>query len=269
MIYYDKIETWERSFGDIVNILVGKEVVDSLAALNFEYIEDAGDYVASRSDIKTVSTKIQDWLQPREFCVFHGTRLLPEEILSVQKKGLHPLVAEEREHRLRKILERHPKWSSVKDNIGKVLHDVGPKEKQGRREGEVHFSLSKSGLVNGFNHYLTYGSEFDQHVVQRLFDDESGLQLLHSETVPILVHVRINGKELIQGAHPIFTYSDVISRGEIPGLARTFLDAWAFKATEPSFDVATLQTDCCMMQQVATPPERILNIEKLSESAAN
>jgi hypothetical protein len=248
---------------------VGKELVDSLASSTFEYIEDAGDYIASNIDIKTVATEIHDWLRAREFCVFHGTRLLPEEILSVQRKGLLPLAAIDREQRLRKISERHPKWSSVQGKLGEVLDDVGPKEKQGRREGQVHFSLSRSGLVNCFDHYLTYGSEFDQHVAQRLFDEQSGLQLLKSETIPILVHVQINGAELIQGAHPYFSYFDVVGMGEIPGLGGTFLNAWAFKTTKPSFNIVDLKTDCCLMQRVATPPERILHIEELEELAAS
>lgn len=123
--------------------------------------------------------------------------------------------------------------------------------------------------MNGFDHYLTHGSEFDQHVVQRLFGDLSGLQLLNSETVPVLVHVQVSGEELIRGAHPHFSYSEVMDMGEIPGLARTFLNAWAFKATKPSFDIAKLRTDCCLMQRVATSPERILNVEKLGELAAS
>lgn len=269
MIYYDKIETWEGSFGDLVVGLVGKEVVDNLASSNFEYIEDAGDFVVSHTDIKTVSSEIQGWLKAGEFSVFHGTRLLPEEIPSVQQNGLRPLVATDREERLKEILVRHPKWYSVKDRLGEVLEDLGPKEKQGRRQGQVHFSLSRSGLVNGFDHYLTHGSEFDQHVVQRLFGDQSGLQLLNSQTVPVLVHVHINGEELIRAAHPYFSYSDVMGMGEIPGLAQTFLNTWAFKVTKPSFDIAKLRTDCCMMQRVATPPERILNIEKLGEFTAD
>lgn len=268
MIYYDKIETWETSFRDLVIRLLGEEAVRNLASSYFEFIEDAGDFVANHSDIQTLSTQIESWLQESEFCGFHGTRLLPEEILSVQQKGLRPLLATDREQRLREIFARHPSWSSVESRLLEVLEDVGPSEKQGRRQGQVHFSLSRSGLVNGFNHYLTHGSEFDQHVAHRLFDDQSGLELLKSETVPILVHVSFSGDQLIQGAHPHFSYSDVLDMGEIPGLARTFLNAWAFKAANPAYDIEKLRTDCCMMERAATPPERILNVEKLGDLTA-
>lgn len=269
MIYYDEFETWQGSFCDLVVGLLGEEEVINLASSDLECVEDAGNVVVTQLGIKTVSTEIRDWLSAREFCVFHGTRLLPEEILSVEQKGLLPLVASDREQRLRKILERHPKWDSVQDGLLKVLEDVGPKEQQGRRQGQVHFSLSRSGLVNDFNHYLTHGSEFDQHVVKRLFHDQSGLDLLNSETVPVLIHASISGEELIMGAHPYFSYSEVMDWGQVPGLARTFLNTWSFKTAKQSFDIAELQTDCCLTQWAETPPERILKIEKLSDFTAN
>lgn len=269
MIHFGDFETWKGSFGDLVVGLVGKEPLNNLISSDFEYVEDAGDFVVKHSDIITASTEIQGWLRANDFCVFHGTRVLPDEIRAVQQKGLRPLVATERAQCLIEILERHPKGHSVEDRLPEVLEDVGTKEKQGRRQGQVHFSLSRSGLVNGFDRYLTHGSEFDQHVVQRIFGDQSGLQLLNSETVPVLVHVQVNGEELIGGAHPHFSYSEVMDMGEIPRLARTFLNTWAFKATKPSFDIAKLRTDCCLMQRVATSPERILDIEKLGELSAN
>ena len=264
-IYYDQFETWEGSFRELAVDLVGKEEIQTLASSNFEFIEDAGDSVVRHTDIETASDAIYDWLQAHEFCVFHGTRLLPDEILSVQQLGLRPLVAADRRQRLTEILKTHPQWHHLEHRLAEVLEDVGPKNKQGRREGQVHFSLSRSGLANGFDHYLSHGSEFDQHVVQRLFGDQSGLHLLHSETVPIIVHVRIGGEELVRGAHPHFSYSDIIGMGEIPGIARVFLNSWAFKVANPSFDIAKLRTDCCIMQRVATPPERIIDLEKFGE----
>ena len=53
--------------------------------------------------------------------------------------------------------------------------------------------------------------------------------------------------------------------GEIPGIALVFLNSWAFKVANPNFDIAKLRTDCCMMQRVATPPERIIDMEKFGE----
>lgn len=265
MIYFDDFETWGCSFDSLICNLIGREAIDHLALSSPEFIEDAGDFVASHTDISSISAEIHGWLINNEFCIFHGTRLLSEEILSVQKSGLLPLVALRREDRLRQILQSHPDWNSAEPNLLKTLEDLGPKGRAGRREQQVHFSLSRSGLVNGFRHYLDYGSEFDQHVVQQMFEDKSGLELLHAKTIPILVHVGISGAELIESAHPYSSYSEVVGMGEMPGLARTFLNSWAYKIANPSLNIESLRTDCCMMQRAATPPERILSIEHLDE----
>ncbi|WP_112312951.1 hypothetical protein [Pseudogemmobacter bohemicus] len=269
MINYDNFETWQKSFDEAMVRLLGEKAVTDLSSSTFEYIEDAGDFVVSHSDIETISREIQNWLLGHKFCAFHGTRLLPEEILSIQQKGLRPLAASDREARLREILSCHPNWHSVENRLLEVIEDVGPKEKQGGREGQIHFSLSRSGLVNDFDHYLMYGSEFDQHVAYRLFGDKSGLKFLNLKTAPVLVHVLFSGEQLIQGAHPYFSYSDVVGMGETPGLARTFLNTWAFKVSNPNFDIETLRTDCCMMERVATLPERVIIIEKLDDLAAH
>jgi len=85
----------------------------------------------------------------------------------------------------------------------------------------------------------------------------------------VLLDVSFSGEQLIQGALPHFSYSDIFGRNEIPRLARSVLNAWAFKAANPSFEIEKLKADCCMMERVATPPERILTVEKLVDLAAN
>lgn len=265
MIYYDIFETWESSFDAIVTPLIGPLNLEKLATSGFEYVEDAGDFVSSLTGFKTISLEILSWLIRNEFCVFHGTRLLPKELEYLENVGLQPLVALDRKGRLEEIFTDHQDWELLKKNLVGVINEVGPNEKQGRREHQVHFSLSRSGLVNSFNHYLTHGSEFDQHVAKRLFPDDSGLRLLQSKTVPYLVHVRMSGEDLVKGAHPHFSYQDVIEMGEIPVLGTTFLNTWAFKKSKPDFNIAKLRTDCCIMQRHPTPREKIIEIEELKE----
>lgn len=264
LIYYDKFQTWEASFDDLVEPLIGPQNLTKLTTSEFEFIEDAGDFVSSLTGIKSISVEILSWLTKNEFCVFHGTRLLPKEVASIHDVGLQPLAALSRQDRLSEIFGNYDDWEIVKENLADVLGDVGPKQKQGRREGQVHFSLSRSGLANGFDHYLTHGSEFDQHVASRLFPDDSGLRLLQSRTVPYLIHVKMSGEDLVKGAHPHFSYQDVIKMGEVPGLGSAFLNAWAFKKSKPDFDIIKLRTDCCVMQKEVTSPEKILEIEEFS-----
>ncbi|MDP3340294.1 hypothetical protein [Frigidibacter sp.] len=263
MIYFDIIETWEESFEEIVVSLIGRSNVEELQKTAFDYIEDAGNFVTSFADIRSVSSEICSWLKDREVCVFHGTRLLPAELESIKNTGLRPLIARDRNDRLTEIFKSHKDWLVLKDSLHEITTIVGPQERDGRRENQVHFSLSRSGLIKGFNHYLTHGSEFDQNVASRLFPDGSGLKLLQSATAPYLVHVRMSGGDLVKGAHPHFSYQDVVDMGEVPGLGATFLNAWAFKKSKPNFDISKLRTDCCMMQEHPTPREKILRIEAL------
>ena len=213
MIYYDAFDTWGDSFGEFVLPLIGQKYLDQLGNADFEYIEDAGEFVSGITGVKRISSEIFNWVSRNEFCVFHGTRLLPSELKSLIAVGLKPLEALSRQERLSEIFSRHEDWGWVKEGLIEVLRDVGPRERDGRREQQIHFSLSKTGLVNGFNHYLTHGSEFDQRVASRLFSDDSGLRLLRSETTPYLVHVKISGQKLIQGAHPFFSYQDIVDMG--------------------------------------------------------
>lgn len=263
MIYYDRFETWEPSFSKVVEDLVGKEPIRKLAVLDFEFIEDAGDFITHASGIKEVSTKILDWIHQNEFCVFHGTRLLPNEFASISDSGLMPLVASQREERLRRILCQHKDWKNCEGDLANVIEKIGPGKKVGAREGQIHFSLSRSGLVNGFDHYLAYGSEFDQRVSQVLFGNDTGLDLLRSSTSAYLVHVKMTGEDLVAGAHPFFSYEDVIGMGEVPGLGSTFLNAWAFKMSRPDYELDRLRTDCCMVLKRNVFPEDVVSLEKI------
>lgn len=263
MIYYDRFETWAPSFSRVIDDLVGRETLQKLVSAEFEFIEDAGALISQAAGIKKISTRIRDWISQNNFCVFHGTRLLPDEISSISSFGLRPLVASQREERLKKILSKHEDWSTHEGNLARAIEEVGPGEKLGPREEQIHFSLSRSGLVNGFDHYLAYGSEFDQRVSQMLFDDDSGLRLLQADTLAHVVHVRMTGEDLVAGGHRHFTYDDVIEMGEVPGLGSTFLNAWAFKTSVPDYDLSKLKTDCCMMLERPVSPEDLISIEKL------
>lgn len=263
MIDFDNFESWGASFHNIIVPLIGPENISKLNSSQFDFDEGAGKFVSDLIDVKVISTEILNWLNQNEFCVFHGTRLLPEELKSLKATGLQPLVAYNRKERLVKLLKVHPNWDQFKENLDEVLDTVGPGEAQGKRECEVHFSLSKSGSVNGFNHYLKYGSEFDQHVAYRLFGNDSGYEFLKKSTIAYLVYVRMNGVDLVQGCHPFFSYKDIMDQGEIPGLGITFLNAWALKCARPEYDLVKLKTDCCMRVTQPILPDRIIDIEEL------
>lgn len=263
MISFDQFQSWQHSLEQALLTVLDAETLNELASTKFDFVETAGGFVSNAVGVELLSVTLLDWLERNEFCVYHGTRLLPSEVESVQNVGLRLLSAGDRQERLEEIFSCHNRWVEVKGNLPTVLEDVGPKKKQGRREGQVHFSLSRLVLMSDLEHYIGYGSEFDQHVAYRLFGDNSGVLLLKEKTQPYIVHVRMSGSELIKGAHPIFTYKDVVEGGEVPGLSSTFLNAWAFKRSRPDFDLANLRTDCCMMQEYPTGRDKVIRIEQL------
>ena len=141
----------------------------------------------------------------------------------------------------------------------------GPGNRAGRRENPVHLTLSKSGLVDGFNHYLTHGSEFDQHVAHNLLG-EDGSELLRSDGNPFLVRVRVPGAAALAAAHPIFTLEDVIAQGDTPNIVKEFVEAWSFRLAHPDFQSASLEVDCGMVFRSPVPAEWIVGIEEISEA---
>jgi hypothetical protein len=106
---------------------------------------------------------------------------------------LRPLVASERQSRLTRALAAHRDWPQVRGDLDRVLTTYGEGNHAGRRQGQVHLTLSRAGLENGFNHYLTHGSEFDQHAAHALLGDE-GKELLRRYGRPILIKVKVPGE---------------------------------------------------------------------------
>ena len=54
-----------------------------------------------------------------------------------------------------------------------------------REDGSVHVCFSRSGLINGCNHYLTHGAEVDNHVFDALFGSD-GREHLPALRQPVL-----------------------------------------------------------------------------------
>jgi hypothetical protein len=116
---------------------------------------------------------------------YHGSRLTQDEVASIREIGLIPLVAAARRSRLARAFSTHPRWTNVADQLDAAIHAHGAGERAGRREAQVHLTLSRSGLTGSFNHYLTHGSEFDQHVAYALLGQE-GKDLLATDGEPVL-----------------------------------------------------------------------------------
>jgi hypothetical protein len=85
-------------------------------------------------------------------------------------------------------------------------------------------------LIESFNRYLKYGSEFDQVVSQRLLEDE-GVELLGGYGSPVIFKIAVPGVVAFHAANPCLPELPI----GLPNLVRELLDAWAFWLANPTF----------------------------------
>lgn len=176
--------------------------------------------------------------------------------------GLRPLKATDRAPRLTRALSSHPRWGEVAVQLPRVLEALGAGGRMGRREGQVHLTLSRNALVSGFTHYLAYGSEFDKHAAQMLLGHE-GLELLSKDGSPALLKVEMPGSVALAASNRYFTPEQMWARGELPNLVREVLQAWSFRVAWPEFLPSSLETDCGIRVDAVVPADWIVGVESI------
>jgi hypothetical protein len=141
---------------------------------------------------------------------------------------------------------------------------MGPDALEGRREGKVYLTLSRSALTDSFNHYISHGAEFDQGVVHK-FMGEDGLKLLARDGRPRLIHVGVPGGRALEGAHPYFDIESTRDREGVPNLVKEFLRSWACRLANPIYQSGSEQLDCGLIFRETVPKTWIMKIETLPD----
>jgi hypothetical protein len=252
MIDFDLIDDWEAGLSAALRPHLPESFALKLAAAAPEYIEDARDIIFDLGNRDVIIDTALTWIRSIEVAGYHGSRLTDEEIASVRASGLVPLKAEARRARLIRVLSHHPKWHDVAEQLDTAIHDHGRGGVAGGREGQVHLTLSKAGLVSRFNHYLTHGAEFDQHVAHTLLGIE-GKQLLARDGHSVVIKVCVPGSVALDAAHPHFGVEDLRAKGDVPNLINEFLEAWSYRQAHPGFQSDTLRVDCGMVFRSIVP----------------
>lgn len=265
MIDFDDIDEWEPKLTNALRPLVPKSVKQTLIEAELEWIDDARDMLFDLTDRDSIICTVLDWLRSEEIACYHGSRLTDEEVQSIQSNGLIPLDPEARCDHLIGALSSHPRWQDVADRFNEVIKAYGQGNKAGHREGQAHLTLSRAGLIKGFNHYLIYGSEFDQHVAQKLLGAD-GLELLARYGKPRVFKVIVPGELALNAANRFFTVQEALDRGEIPNLAREFLKCWIHRLFNPSFQSETWKIDCGIVFHQTIPADWIKDCETLSDA---
>lgn len=260
MLDYDSIDDWSPCLEQALTDVVPLAVRQTVAGSNPEFIEDALDTFLKHTQRETVFRMMRDWISAQEIIAYHGTRLNPAEAQSIQTTGLKPLLPQQRRQRLERALSKHSDWRAKADILDQTIRTHSGTGRSGRREGQVHLTLSRAGLTDGFNHYLTHGSEFDQQVAHDLLGQE-GVDLLEADGSPTLVTVSVPGQIALLGSHRYNTPDEMIRRGEVPNLVRQFLEAWAFRLASPTYQTSRQKLDCGIWFEEPVPPEWISSVQ--------
>lgn len=261
---FDDIDKWAPRLTAALKDHVPDTIGPLLATRSPEYVEDARDILFELTNRDAIIDAVLSWVRSSVVAGYHGTRLTDAEVTSIRTIGLLPLKAEARRNRLARALSLHPRWTEMVGQLDDVIQAHGRRNKAGSREDQVHLTLSRFGLTNGFNHYLTHGAEFDQHVANALFGPE-GKSLLARDGVPRIVQVGIPGDVALRAAHPFFGIEDLRANGDVPNVVCQFIDAWSFRLAHPAFQSRTLEVDCGFLFRSPVPAASILNIETLPE----
>lgn len=258
MIDFDEIDGWAPQLSGVLSQYVPDSFERRLADAAPQYIEESLDLFFESTNRDAVIDAALAWIRSSDVTGYHGSRLTDDEVASVRSSGLTPLRAGTRRGRLVRALSLHPRWHEVADRLAPALQAHGPGAAAGRREGQVHLTLSRSGLVNGFNHYLTHGSEFDKHVAYELLGEE-GKELLTKDGRPTVFRVTVPGPRALDAAHPIFGVDDVRAMGNVPNMVKELLEAWSYKLAHPEHQPQTSRVDCGMVFRSTIPAAWIVD----------
>lgn len=260
MICFDDIDAWAPTLSGVLLPLAPADIQRRLQVAVPEYIEDARDHFLRFAARDSVIDAMLGWLRSTTVAGYHGTRLTAADVESIKSNGLVPLSATARRERLTRALSRHPRWSEVANRLEEAIHSIGPGCAVGCREGQVHLTLSRAGLTDEFNHYLTHGAEFDWHVASELLG-EKGEELLSTDGLPYVIQVAVPGGAALTASHSCFTVEDMRARGELPNIIKEFLEVWCFRLWRPGYQSRSLKPDCGMVFKSAVPADWIRRIE--------
>jgi hypothetical protein len=211
LLDFDEIDVWFPQLTKVLTPLLPPDVGDRLQRANPEFVEDARDLVFVLGDRDRVIDAAIDWIRSSRLIAYHGTRLTDDDVKSVTACGLISLTVKDRRARIVRALSSHPAWNTAADRLDEVLRNHGPGSVAGVRAGQVHLTLSRSGITQGFNHYLTHGAEVDQHIAHALLGEE-GQECLRTDGKSRLILVKLSGDIALQAAHPWFDIEETRAR---------------------------------------------------------
>jgi hypothetical protein len=257
MFDFDCIGEWGPSLSSHLSGLVPSNVGATILKGRPEFPEDAADILFSDicRDKGALIASVSGWIKSQTIGAYHGSRLTDAEIEDIRARGLLALVPNERKDFLSRKLGRHPRWAEAATRLDSVIDELGERHTAGNRNGQTHATLSCAGLVRHFNHYLTHGSEFDQHAARDLLGAE-GTALLASYGKPTLITLAVPGDSALKAANPFPTLV-----GDMPNFVRPVINVWAYWLAYPDYSFARQIFDYGLTFFQDVPAQWIFSIE--------
>jgi len=257
---FDQIEEWGPRLGVALTPHLPPDIEGRIAGASPEHTWDARDLILSlamsREDLLEAGT---EWIRSQHVIAYHGSRLTPSEVGSVKVLGIRTLRMSERAERLRPIFSLHPNWPALESGLAPAIAKMATGE-QSTREGQVHLTLSRCGLLHSFNHYLVEGSEFDGHVALMVLG-RGGRDFISQHGVATVFRLRVPGDRAMQAMNPFGMFSS-----EPPNPLNQVIGTWAYWMSRPGFSSASLELDCGLMFWEDLPVEWIVGSESVDDA---
>lgn len=254
---FDDNAEWGPRLWELLRPYLPGDMAQIVRAAESEFIEDAADVVLAHADKRVLSKVMTNWLRSHRIRGYHGTRVNAIELASIRRDGLLPLRVHQRTKRLERALSKHPQWGEVKHTLPAALELFSPGMRSGRREGQVHLTVSRAGLVNGFNHYLREGSEFDWHVSHHLLGAE-GQDLIAADGQPYLIALLVPGDAALESCNRYGMPTD-----DFPKPVSELFRVWSYWLGYPDYRASCLKLDCGMVFSDIVPVSWIDRVEKI------
>lgn len=238
MLNYDSIEVWSPAIYSIIANIFPPDIDNVIHASSLTFYEDAWNALIEHDGERcsNVIDSVVDWISTQTVSAYHGTRLTDMELEDVRRNGLKILNPVQREVRLRTALSTHARWAEVEGRLKEVIASL-MRGDSGKRDGRVCATLSRSGLINGYNHFIKFGSEFDSIAASKLLGDD-GLTLLSNYGKPYLIQLGVPGALAVKANNP---YN--MSLDDHHGIAFRLAQAWAYRRARPEWSCQTLNAD--------------------------
>lgn len=254
---FDDNAEWGPRLWELLRRYLPGDLAQIVRAAEPEFIEDAADVVLAHADKQVLSSLMTDWLKSQRIRGYHGTRVNADELASIRRDGLMPLRVQQRTERLQRALSQHFRWGDVAHTLPAALKAFGPGMRSGRREGQVHLTVSRAGLVDGFNHYLKEGSEFDWHVSHHLLGPE-GQALMAADGESHLIALLVPGAAALASCNRFGMPTD-----DFPNPICDLFRVWSYWLGYPDYRASRLKLDCGMVFSDIAPVSWIDRVEKI------